>query len=344
MFSFDNFEVDAYTAADLAIKLARFDNPRDGGAELKKFCHYAMLFPDGVENKPVYYIRNCQPDGFRWASVLDFGNGPLEPQRAVHCGDMAQGDAVTTLFSKTNDSPVTYNISSEKPFADISFGEHEEHWVEGKNGEILDLKVEPFPYALFNHSNSMQAAPYWQQHVLVSGYYHGKPVKGMGGFDKTYAVTGREEETYRKTYTYVCALYSGIREDGRKESLYTLIPHENGVGYGFYYIDGEPPVISDRVTLEAEWHYMPYLPKEDKTVTFTNAVWRFGGKEFHFIPLWGSKGFTAEPNVAKYGQSQCFGRWYEGKTPYKHTLYHTFNESGDATDERIAGMGFTISR
>lgn len=316
-----------------------------------KAAQYAQFFVEGIRN-PVYYFRNVNPDSQRWCGISEFGDGPLEPQRGLHGADLAQETAPTISYRRVSDDPITYEIVSEEPYSLLRFMDDGKGGVvaefkEGRDGSILDLKVEPFPVAMISHSNQNQPTPYFQVNTIVTGTYMGKPIRGMGGFDRTYIVNRakgdreKEERDYAATYRCSCALYSGIREDGRKECVYALITTENGKGVGMYYIDGEEPVVTDQVHLDAEFHHLPYV--DDGTVVYTNATWTIGPKTIHFQGKWGTKSFTAYPKIEKHGQSQCFGTWYEGDTPYRHVISHTFNEnSGDAYADRIRQLGFEI--
>jgi hypothetical protein len=349
--SYHDFEVRKLTIKDLSVKPQCFQNDQDGNAIMGKAAQYAQFFAEGIKN-PVYYFRNINPNSQRWAGISEFGDGPLEPQRGLHGEDIAQEDAPTIPYRKVSDDPVTYEIVSDHPYSKLQFmddgkGGVVAHFQEGENGSILDLKVEPFPVAVFSHSNSEQPTPYFQVNTVVSGTYMGKPVQGMGGFDRTFIVnrakgdTEKEEKDYAATYRCNCALYSGVREDGRKECVYALITTENGKGIGMYYIDGEEPLVTDEVYLDTKFQYLPYV--NDGTVVYTNATWTIGSKKIHFNGKWGTKSFTAYPKIEKHGQSQCFGTWYVGDIPYKHVISHTFNEnSGDAYADRMAQMGFEV--
>lgn len=346
-----DFEVRKLTIDDLPLAPACFQNEQDGNAVMGKAAQYAQFFAEGIPN-PVYYFRNVNPDSQRWSGISEFGDGPLAPQRGLHGDDIAQGEAPTVPYRKVCDNPVTYEIASDDPYSLLRFiddgkGGIVAEFKEGKDGCILDLKVEPFPVAVVSHSNKNQPTPYFQVNTVVTGTYMGKPITGMGGFDRTYIVNRvkgdaeKEEQDYAATYRCNCALYSGIREDGRKECVYALITTENGKGIGMYYIDGEEPVVTDQVYLDAKFRRLPYV--DDGTVVYTDAIWTIGPKKIHFEGKWGTKSFTAYPKVEKHGQSQCFGTWYEGDTPYRHVVSHAFNEnSGDAYAERMRQMGFEV--
>ncbi len=302
------------------------------------------------------------------------------------------GDDGKTPAMATPDDAVSQSISSERtgalrafemltphPYCLLRFEETEDggirgHAVEGPEGAILDLTIEPFPYAVISHAHTAQPAPYFQVNTVVRGTFHGEPVLGLGGFDRTFVrrqirpeesniaspgqtsihaaacerpvpgdktVADQVERDYAATYRCTCALYSGIRKDGRKECVYALITGENGHGIGMYYIDGEEPIATDEVRLDAVFRPLPYM--DDGTVVYIDAVWHIGPKTIHFHGRWGAKSFSYAPKLDKHGQSQCFGTWYEGDTPYRHIVSHAFNENtGEAYAERFRAMGFTV--
>ena len=346
-----NFEVRKLTIDDLELSPECFANDQDGHAIVGKMAHYAQFYVEGIKN-PVYWFRNVEPHCQRWCGISELGDGLLEPQNGLHGDDLAQADTTTIHYQKVCDHPKTLEIKTEEPYSLIRFTDDGDGGViaefkEGKDGCILDLKAIPMPKAVINHSSTEIPSPYFQVNTIVSGTYMGKPVKGMGGFDRTYllnkavGIEDEEEALYTKTYRCNCALYSGVREDGRKEFCNAQIMDENGKGIGVYYIDGEETIVTENVHLDAKFQHLPYV--DDGTVVFTKAVWKIGPKTIHFNGKWGTKGFTAYPKIEKHGQSQCLGHWYEGDEPYEHVLEHTFTEnSGDAYDYRIKEMGFEV--
>lgn len=348
---FQDFEVRKLTIEDLELAPACFANERDGFATMGKAAQYAQFSVEEIKN-PVYYFRNINPDSQRWGGIIEFGDHPLAYQRGLHGDDLAQGETPSRGYERVKDHPKTFEMESASPYSLLRFLDDEHGGVcaqfqEGVDGSILDLKVTPFPVAVISHANDRQPAPYFQVNTMVTGTYMGKPVCGLGGFDRTFVVGGvkgdraKEEKNYAATYRCTCALYSGIRQDGRKECVYALITTQNGTGIGMYYIDGEEPVVTDQVYLEADFHRLPYV--DDGTVVYTDATWKIGPKTIHFHGKWGTKSFSAQPKLDKHGQSQCFGTWYEGDTPYEHVISHAFNEnSGDAYAERMEQMGFKV--
>ena len=348
---YGSFEVRKLTADDLERAPRCFANERDGFAVLGKAAHYAQFFVAGIQN-PVYYFRNINPDSQRWSGIIEFGDHPLACQRGLHGEDIAQEDAVSGPYHKVGDDPKLFEIESTSPYSLLRFtddgsGGVAAEFKEGPGGSILDLKVTPFPVAVISHANPQQPAPYFQVNTLVEGTYMGKPVRGMGGFDRTFVVdhvkgdSGKEEQNYAATYRCTCALYSGIRQDGRRECVSALLTAPHGLGSGMYYSDGEEPIVTNKVRLDAVFRRLPYV--QDDTVVYTDAVWTIGPKIIHFNGKWGTKSFSAYPKLDKHGQSQCFGTWYEGDTPYEHVISHAFNEnSGDAFAPRMKAMGFEI--
>jgi hypothetical protein len=153
-----NFEVRKLTIDDLEIAPKCFGNDQDGYAVMGKAAQYAQFFADGIKN-PVYYFRNINPDSQRWSGISEFGDGPLDPQKGLHGDDLAQEGAPTIKYHKVSDNPKTFEINSEDPYSLLRFiddgnGGVIAEFKEGKDGCIIDLKVEPFPVAMFSHSNS----------------------------------------------------------------------------------------------------------------------------------------------------------------------------------------------
>lgn len=346
-----NFEVRKLTIEDMELLMPCFQNENDGYATLGKSANYAQFMVEGIKN-PVYYMRNINPESQRWAGMIELGDTPLSIQKKLPNSELAQAEAKTHAYQKVSDCPITYEIRSENPhsllrFIDDGQGGFIGEYQEGENGCILDLKIEPFPVAVISHANENQPTPYFQVNTIIQGTYMGRPIEGMGGLDRTYVAQSlieneaTMESKYAATYQCTCALYSGIREDGRKECVYALLSNENGKGIGMYYLEGEKTIVTDQVYLEAEFEALPYV--EDGTLVYTKATWKIGPKTIHFTGEWGTKGFTAEPKYDKHGQSQCFGTWYEGDIPYQHRISHGFNENtGDAYAERFKKMGFKI--
>lgn len=351
MMTTHSFEVRSLGIADLELAPACFQNERDGFATIGKAAHYVQFAAEGIE-RPVYYFRNITAHGQRWAGITELGPGPLAVQRGIHGDDMAQGSSPTAPYHLASMFPRTFEMETPVPYSLLRFeegvsGEVACRLVEGEGGSILDLTLEPFPLAVISHANVEQPAPYFQVNAVARGTFHGRHVVGMGGFDRTFVVREARrsdavaERIYADTYRCTCALYSGIRADGRKECVYALITMRNGEGIGMYYLDGEDPVVTDEVRLDAVFRPLPYV--DDGTLVYTDATWHIGPKTVHFNGKWGTKSFSFAPKLEKHGQSQCFGLWYEGSTPYRHVVSHAFNENtGDAYADRLRAMGFVV--
>lgn len=335
------FELRKLTDEDLSPKASYYQNEADGYAGMIMAQTYGMLFVDGADEKPIYYFRNMEVDKFRWAGIVELGDGPLEPQKSLHHQDIAQNGTAVTAYRRIADSPVTYEIASNEPYTQFRYFDGGMTWKEGVDGSILNIKAQPFPYALTTHFNSPQCSLTMYQNVYLSGTYEGKPVKGLGCFDRNYSPQGKLQHILKTAFSYVSSIYTGIREDGRTEAFYASYHASTDQWAGYYYIEGEDPIVTSDVKMEAKWRHLPYLCG-DPTVVYTDCTWRIPGKEIHFHGKWGTKGFTATPRVEKLGQSHCMGVWYEGKTPYKHKLFHTFNENMDAIDYKMKQLGFDV--
>lgn len=312
---------------------------RDGNATLYRHLNWCIFMPENDTN-PHYYMRNMEPDHYRWGGIVRLGDGPLSTQTSAHHTDIAQEDTKTSIYGKISENPDIYEMRSEDPFTEFRYSENFATW---KEGDVFDLKAEYFPYSIFIHTDSPQEIPYWHTFCLITGTYEGKTVRTLGSLDRLFAPNNDRNAIIKPATQYVWSYYAGIRKDGRKECAYLNIRKQNGCGVAAYWLEGEDPVLTDEVTLECDWQRLPYTNPEDDTLGFTKAVWKFADKEIRFTGKWGSKGFTATPRLSRTGQSQSFGTWYEGKEPYEHEIFHATGENMGANIEQIKKMGFKIN-
>ncbi len=345
-----NIEYRPLRIEDFDNTCAAFQNENDKYAEFAKSSNFASFFAEWNKN-PVFYFRMVNPDSQRWCGIVEFGDEPLSIQKGLHGSDLAQIDSKTTGFKKISKKPITYCMSTESPEMSIQYFDDGNGGVigkikEGNGGLVLDLNITPMPIAIFNHSSAFQPMPYFVVTTLVEGTYMGRPIRGTGLIDRYFMPKNSlddkaKEKMYSGAYDAIFGIYSGVREDGRKEWVYATITNENGKGIGFYYIDGEEPILTNEVYLEADFKHLPYV--YDDTVMYTDAIWTIGNKKIHFNGKWGTKGFTEYPKIEKHGQAQCFGTWYEGDKPYHHTVYNAFNEvTGNGYADLIMKKGFRI--
>ena len=343
----DLFEVRQATMEDYDLQIKQYADVPEGEVELLSLSNYAMFFPRGLEGKPVYYFRHQTKDYTRWAGFADLGDGPLEPQVGGHFMDLAQRGDKMKPYRKVSDNPLRYSMGCDDPFWEISYENCGATWKEGKDGSILDVKFEPFPYAMFARTKSALSTNWFMQPGILTGTYEGRTVVGMGQYDRSFWPKEADklppsEIAKSGVTTYILQIYTGIRQDGRRECFMAQIkPDKNDWGCGFYWIDGEEPVVSEKIHLEADFHHLPYLPK-DPRVVFTDATITIGNKRIHFHGKWGGIGFFDRPRFDRHGQTHVYGTWYEGDTPYKHKIFGTFNENMDCYDYTIKKAGYKI--
>jgi hypothetical protein len=316
-----------------------FNTDYDGHAILSLADVIAMIFPNGdVNEKPMIYIRHTDmiKKQFRFGNLVDLGDDFLSPQKGVfHQDEVAQAGTAITDYHKVSEG--VYGFECERPTAEFRFFEN---GFSVKEGNFLSLTVDKWPLAIFEHKSMYNHVSTIIQAGSFRGIFEGKPCLGVGEHDRLFIpteVNGFDGITNDFGYFYMNMI--GIREDGRREQALISIGHDQKI-LAYYYIDGETPIMCDHVSMETEWHHLPYV--NDGTCVYKDATFRFAGKELHFEGKWGSKGFTPKPRVEKHGQSQIFGTWYEGKTPYRHRLYMTFGENMEAYDYKLEKMGFVV--
>ena len=315
-------------------KPEELNNDFDHFAKLALVDAYGLIFADGKNESPHLFVRHGNRDEYRFGGVSKLSENPVGLQFPVHFEDMAQKEA-TGVFSKLSEQPEIYGYGTKNPFSEYRYMVDGATW---KEGDFLDVKAEPFPYCIIQHQGSIANFTEIIQPSIVTGTYNGKPIEFIGSYDKVY-VPDKRNTDIGADMAYILVLDHGIRVDGRKESVVIYI-NASGESMGGYYLEGEEPVCSTDVKMEADWFHLPYV--NDGTIGYKDAIFRIGNKVIHFTGKWGTKGITANPRLEKHGQSQIFGTWYEGDTPYQHKLFTTFHENMEAYDYKFEKLGFNI--
>lgn len=314
-----------------------FDNDFDDHAKYVMIDMYGMLFPDcDTSKKPVMFFRHTNKEKYRFGGFIELGDTYLSTQQGGHYTDIAQKDTTVDEYCKLCDDPLTYGIGTKEPFSEYRFYDGYSTW---KEGDFFDVKAEPWPVTIYDHQSAyVNLSEIWQP-AIITGTYEGKPVIGLGGYDRVFMRQSVNKDT-GEDLGYFYVNLAGVREDGRREQMLMNVDFIHGKVLAYYWLEGEKPVLSDTVSIEADWVHLPYV--DDGTCVYKTAVFRFGGKEIHFEGKWRSKGFTGHPRIERHGQSQVFGTFYEGNTPYKHTLFLSFNEQMEAYDHVLKKLGFDV--
>ncbi len=315
---------------------AAFDNEIDGKARIAMVDPYGMIFPYGdTAKKPLWVMRHANTDKFRFGSIFYPGDGIFGLQEALHMDEMAQKDTpIEEAYHPVSEDPVLYRIASHTKKCSI---DHYENCCIWKEGDFLDLKGIPYPFAIVDHADIFPTLSQFMQPCIWSGYLDGRPVIGMGNYDRIYLPQAGKD--IGDDLSYILSYGHGIREDGRLET-YLICLHADGSNIGLYYIDGKEPLFTHDMKMETVWKKLPYV--DDGTCAYQDAIFHIGPKTIHMKGLWGSKGFTPYPRYEKHGQSETYGTWYEGDIEYRHKLYFHTCENMDAYPERLRALGFEV--
>ena len=321
-----------------------FQNGFDEDPKLGLIDVYGSMYVNGdTSKKPVTYFRHVDvaTGKYRIGSLLEAGDTYLDHQKGVlHHEELAlRGDPITNNYHQLEGEKIRYGFDSNdaEKKVEVIFDEDE---ISVKEGDFFELKAYPWPVTFYDHQSVYLNSSTIFQPCTFLGKLDGRPVAGLGSVDRM-AFKKAAGGFSSVPMGYIAISGMGIRKDGRKESVF-VSASMNSVGktLAIYYLEGETPVISDTVTIEADWVKLPYV--DDGTCTFKDAAVYIGDKVIHYQGKWGSKGFTHEPNIEKHGQSQVFGTWYEGDTPYEHRLSYTFSESMEAYEHVLKDLGFNV--
>ncbi len=319
----------------------QFDNAYDDHAKVVLLDHYCMLFPEAkTEGKPVLYFRHTDVarNKYRFGNLVDLADTPFEVQKGVlHAEESAQADTpIDRPYGKIEEGILGFD----------SFGKVEARYHKDmatiREGDYLDLTAYPWDgFTVYDHQTSYANCSAVFQPSAYMGTLDGKPVIGLGSFDRLCMKSHIEGGFGTVPLAYIAVSCMGIRPDGRREFCFANLGlSKDVISYALYKIDGEEMIVSDDVSMEADWYRLPYV--DDRTCVFKDCVLYFAGKEIHFEGKWGTKGFLKKPRIEKHGQSQMFGTWYEGKEAYKHRVYYTFTESMEAYEDNIRSFGFDV--
>ena len=321
-----------------------FRNGFDENPKLGLIDVYGSFYRNGdASTKPITYFRHIDvaTGKYRIGSLLDMGDAYNEHQKGIFHHDKLpqRGEIITHNYRKISDDPLQYGLDSDEDGKTVSvlFEEDQTHVQEG---DFFDVVAYPWPITIYDHQSVYLNSSTIFQPSTFLGSLDGKPTIGLGSIDRM-CFKEAAGGFSGVPMGYVALSGMGIRRDGRKEAVFVSASMNSaGKTYAMYYLDGEEPVISDTVTLEADWEHLPYV--DDGTCTYQKMTLYIEDKVIHFDAKWGSKGFTHEPLISKHGQAQVFGTFYEGDKPYTHRLSFSFAEHMEAYDTVLTEMGFDV--
>lgn len=317
--------------SDLGLEPERFAGNTDA-KRMGKGWNWAF-YQENEKEPPIHYLREFTPDGFTPKTgfgIIRLGESVLQDKTGLdHYFHMHQGgNALYTL----DEGEYDYMQRSDDGLAEFHYSEHTAHIREA---DILDLHYEYFPYAMLVNENGPLGAGYIHQHALVTGMYEGKKVRMLGGWDRVFGSFKFCEEGV----LFAGMTFAGIKEDGCRE--WGFVAKAGRRGIGFFCRDGEEPVTSTAVTMEADWKEVPYIKEGRKVYIYDEAVFSFEGIEIHYHARWGFVGQDFETHKES-SLSDSSGEWYEGKTPYGFKDRFVFAECWSAHRECLEEAGFQI--
>jgi len=298
---------------------------------------WGYIFDD--EGKPpVFYFREISAKGISpLYGIVRLSDDPQKPH--IQTGDAKyMNPGFETEYIKIDgdpegltDDPYTFEIRANNPETLYRFSSRHTRVIEGS---VLDLTYDHFPYAMKVTGNGW-SAPYYFQPARIHGTYNGNKVDFLGGWDRQFInPEGTGVGFEGKLFGGMVA--AAIRKDGRCECCSTTMVGDQAGA--FYYLEGEPPVISNVVTVDPVWEPLAY--DNDGTYLLRKAVFQIANKRLHYEANWGCRGFMdVSPPGSLAGFSQSGGIWWEGDTPREYEKFFVYCESHGALMDNIKKYG-----
>lgn len=331
------YEIRPLTPDDLSLAPTCFQHPGTSTNQAFRRMNYLMFFVEG-DPIPYYYARNNDMENTLAYGIVQLGDGPVTVQRPTHCRDLAGRDTPVSPYHPGQGTAL-FTCGSAFPYSEQTYYPN---YLHIRERDVLDVKCEYWPVALFTHKGFM-SNEYLYQAFTVTGTYEGKPIMGLGQFDGVYCDPEHVMEAYADIIDYaLCHILTGIREDGRREFFYGQVHKDPNHGAVVYWLEGQEPIVCDDAQLDAEFSRLAYLPEEDPTCACTKAVWKFAGMEIQFQGQWGSRRFTDDPIHDKVGHSNSFGTWAVSGSQATYRMTHSFGESTIATVDKLQALGFSV--
>lgn len=320
------------TSEDLSLTPPRF--AVDGESSPLATGYTWCTWQENPDMPPTHYLRSFDGEKLKSGGIIRLGETPVAPHTVLsHNREIyAVGRPLQYVEvngdpeGQTNDS-VTYEQRGTHPKFLYRWSSKHARLIEA---DILDLTFDYLPYALVVNENGALGVPYISQQAIINGTYEGRKVSFLGGWDRIFKSTTMEA-TYGKLFIYIN--WIGIHPNGCREWGVAMRFGERNIG--FYCKDGEQPVVSNDVQIDATWERVPYL--NDGTVAFTRATFSFAGKMINYRAKWGYRGWDEESilSLRKNGYSLTSGVWYEGSTPCEFEKTFTFAESHEAFEGKV---------
>lgn len=274
-------EVEAiqFSADDMAPSPPRWTG-RGAAAPMRMFFWWGYVQIPG--RRPILLIRTITPIGTMifhhevgagiWdspklrAGLRELYNGPSLYR--AEAGDPNGWSTDPTTWHVSGSPTLLYKAAPKMVY------EASSRYARIVEGNVLDTKWTYMPCALcINPGGAM--GPYFSWPATAEGTYMGQPVSFTGGFDRMY---GKGALDFLTKSPFVYLAFSGVGPDGQREGGAVFIIGDKSAG--MYYKDGEDPVVSNQVELEAQY---VANPQDAAQIVPAWATFRFGGKELTFV-------------------------------------------------------------
>ncbi|MFI8975166.1 twin-arginine translocation signal domain-containing protein [Nocardia asteroides] len=259
------------------------------------------------DRRPILLVRLMTQAGTLEVVHGETGDGvfgrqsPLQP---TGFGGFAEYRAVTGDPEGFTDDPTTWEMAGSSPRMLYRTSSKRSRVIEG---DFFDTTWDYMPSTMCITPPGA-LAPYFSGAATVHGTYLGTPVRYTGGFDRMYGIGAID---FLTSSPFIYLAFSGVGFDGRREWGAVFITGDKGAG--MYCRDGDSPVTSTEVQLEAQYVRDPANPSR---ISPSRAIFRFADKEIQYVAKHGAAVTNHHDLLTSvYPIVNTEGNWRERNSP-----------------------------
>ncbi|MCR4854602.1 MAG: coproporphyrinogen III oxidase family protein [Erysipelotrichaceae bacterium] len=128
---------------DLAADSKAFANENDHFGKLGLVDFYGVLYPDGTDKKPIWFIRHANPGKTRFAGVMEPSDDILGLQKPLHLDDLASSAAASATAVVKDAKSQAADVKAQAADAKVHAASAQAKAVDAKAHDRAFIKQEP---------------------------------------------------------------------------------------------------------------------------------------------------------------------------------------------------------